>query len=198
MLFKKGVHRADLNILFVKRYCHVQVSTERTQASGWAWDQEDSRLYKLSKKTGKMTKLDTHRPPEMMVDVPGEKWRFVEAEAWQIGLYGPGGHYLPHFDAFDILDPQSAGPEGIWVGNRVATVMFYLSDLVGGATAFPKLGVAATPSKGAAVFWYNLGRDGRRDSRTLHGACPVVKGIKWVSNKWIREGAQIWTWPCQE
>ena len=74
--------------------------------------------------------------------------------------------------------------------------MFYLSDLAGGATAFPKIGVAARPRKGTAVFWYNLDTDGRRDNRSLHGACPVVRGVKWVSNKWIREGAQIWRRPC--
>ena len=34
--------------------------------------------------------------------------------------------------------------------------MFYLSSLVGGFTAFPKLGVAARPREGTAVFWYNL------------------------------------------
>ena len=32
-------------------------------------------------------------------------------------------------------------------------VMYYLSELAGGATAFPILGVAATPKPGTAVFW---------------------------------------------
>ena len=32
-------------------------------------------------------------------------------------------------------------------------VMYYLSELVGGATAFPILGLAATPKPGTAVFW---------------------------------------------
>ena len=129
---------------------------------------------------------------------PGIHWRFVEAEAWQMGLYGPGGHYLPHFDAFDgnLLPPDVWSTDRLWVGNRIATVMFYLSDLVGGSTAFPKMGVAATPRKGSAVFWYNLDENGQRDDLSLHGACPTALGIKWVSNKWIREGAQIWKMPC--
>merc|ERR1719222_908627 len=99
---------------------------------------------------------------------------WIEAEAWQMGLYGPGGHYLPHYDAFDTLDHlafTSTLPNKVWRGNRVATVMYYLSELVGGATAFPLLGVAATPQPGTAVFW-------------------------WVSNKWIREGSQLWNRPC--
>lgn len=45
-------------------------------------------------------------------------FRLVEAEAWQVGVYPPGGHYLPHYDAFEILDPQAHTPEGLWVGNR--------------------------------------------------------------------------------
>ena len=79
---------------------------------------------------------------------------------------------------------------------RIATLMFYLSSLVGGHTAFPLLGVAAQPREGTAVFWYNLHRDGKIAHHSEHGACPTILGIKWVSNKWIREGAQIWRRPC--
>lgn len=75
--------------------------------------------------------------------------------------------------------------------------MFYLSDLVGGFTAFPVMGVAARPRAGSAVFWYNLDRrQHEKDYRSLHGACPTSLGIKWVSNKWIRQGAQIWAKNC--
>ena len=49
----------------------------------------------------------------------------------------------------------------------------------GGKTAFPLAGVAATPEKGSAVFWYNLWSSGELDERTLHGACPVILGEKW-------------------
>ena len=80
--------------------------------------------------------------------------------------------------------------------SRIATVMFYLSNLVGGFTAFPNLGVAARPREGTAVFWYNLDEEGVRSHHSLHGACPTALGIKWVSNKWIRDGAQIIRKPC--
>ena len=174
----------------------AKVNNERTQSSGWIWDQEDDLLYKLSKKTGKFAQLETTRPKEEMA--PGVHIRFVESEPWQIGLYGPGGHYLPHFDAFDptLMPPGVWSTNKLWVGSRIATVMFYLSDLIGGNTAFPKMGLAASPRKGTAVFWYNLYKDGNRDEISLHGACPTALGIKWVSNKWIREGAQLWKMPC--
>ena len=173
-----------------------KISNERTQSSGWIWDQEEQTLHKLSKRTGMVVQLETALPDEEMA--PGMPWRFVQAEAWQMGLYGPGGHYLPHFDAFEpnLLPPDVWGTDKLWVGSRIATIMFYLSDLVGGSTAFPKMGVAATPKKGSAVFWYNLHEDGTRDDLSLHGACPTALGIKWVSNKWIREGAQLWKRPC--
>ena len=76
-------------------------------------------------------------------------------------------------------------------------MMFYLSSIsVGGFTAFPNLGVAVQPREGTAVFWYNLQGDGQESNLPLHGACPTALGIKWVSNKWIREGAQIFRRPC--
>ena len=76
--------------------------------------------------------------------------------------------------------------------------MFYLSDLDGGATAFPIQGLATFPSKGSMAFWYNLETSGRRSENSLHGACPTLYGIKWVSNKWIREGSQVFTRPCTQ
>ena len=161
-----------------------KVSVERSQSSGWLWDHDHPLLYKLARKTAALTGLNV------------ASW--LDAEAWQMGLYGPGGHYLPHFDAFDVLDGHAwadSNPK-TWRGNRMATVMYYLSDLVGGATAFPTLGVAARPRRGTAVFWYNMREDGQRIPESLHGACPTALGVKWVSNKWIREGSQLWKRPC--
>jgi len=173
-----------------------RVTLSRTQSHGWLYDQDEDLMYKLSKKTGKLVQLETARPAEKLFADASK--RFVEAEDWQMGLYGPGGHYLPHLDAFepDTLPSNAWGLDGLWVGNRIATVMFYLSDLVGGLTAFPNMGVAVTPRKGSAVFWYNMDRYGNQNNLALHGACPTALGIKWVSNKWIREGAQIWKMPC--
>lgn len=39
-------------------------------------------------------------------------------------------------------------------------------------------------------------RSGEGDLRTRHAACPVLLGIKWVSNKWIHEKGQDVYRPC--
>lgn len=54
-----------------------------------------------------------------------------------------------------------------------------LTDVeVGGNTAFPMLNVSVRPVKGSAIIWGNLYPDGKIARNTLHGACPVVYGIK--------------------
>ena len=62
---------------------------------------------------------------------------------------------------------------------RVSSELQLSDDIAGGGTAFPKLGVASRPTKGSAVFWYNLKNDGSRDEMSLHGGCPTIHGIKW-------------------
>ncbi|KAK9754310.1 Prolyl 4-Hydroxylase alpha-subunit, N-terminal region [Popillia japonica] len=101
------------------------------------------------------------------------------AEELQVVNYGIGGHYEPHHDfarRSEIADFNKLG-----TGNRIATVLFYMSDVAqGGATVFPYLDVALWPKKGTAAFWYNLHSSGEGDRMTLHAACPVLTGSKWV------------------
>ncbi|XP_056147571.1 prolyl 4-hydroxylase subunit alpha-1b isoform X2 [Lampris incognitus] len=117
------------------------------------------------------------------------------AEELQIANYGVGGQYEPHFD-FGRKDEPDAFKE-LGTGNRIATWLFYMSDVsAGGATVFPDVGAAVWPKKGTAVFWYNLFASGEGDYSTRHAACPVLVGNKWVSNKWIHERGQEWRRPC--
>jgi prolyl 4-hydroxylase len=43
----------------------------------------------------------------------------------------------------------------------------------------------ATPKAGSAVLFYSQGPDGALDPYSLHGGCPVIKGVKWSANVWI-------------
>uniref|UniRef100_A0A8C5U1J4 Prolyl 4-hydroxylase subunit alpha-1 n=1 Tax=Malurus cyaneus samueli TaxID=2593467 RepID=A0A8C5U1J4_9PASS len=117
------------------------------------------------------------------------------AEELQVANYGVGGQYEPHFD-FARKDEPDAFKE-LGTGNRIATWLFYMSDVsAGGATVFPEVGASVWPRKGTAVFWYNLFPSGEGDYSTRHAACPVLVGNKWVSNKWLHERGQEFRRPC--
>ncbi|XP_041983786.1 prolyl 4-hydroxylase subunit alpha-1-like [Aricia agestis] len=115
------------------------------------------------------------------------------AEDLQVVNYGIGGHYLPHYDCTTSEDIQFENE----IGNRIATVIFYMSDVAqGGATVFPELGLSLFPVRGAAAVWLNLHASGEADLATHHAACPVLRGSKWVSIKWIHLVGQEFVKPC--
>ncbi|XP_065062903.1 prolyl 4-hydroxylase subunit alpha-1-like [Rhopilema esculentum] len=110
------------------------------------------------------------------------------AEELQVANYGIGGHYEPHFD-FAREDEDKFTDLG--TGNRIATMLFYISNVeAGGATVFTYAEAAIKPSKGDGAFWFNLKKSGEGDYSTRHAACPVLAGTKWVSNIWIHELGQ--------
>ncbi|VDM99760.1 unnamed protein product [Thelazia callipaeda] len=67
---------------------------------------------------------------------------------------------------------------------------------IGGRTVFTDVKTSVPCTKNAALFWYNLMRSGEVDVRSRHAACPVLTGVKWVTNKWIHERGQEWRRPC--
>ncbi|XP_037091102.1 prolyl 4-hydroxylase subunit alpha-1-like [Pollicipes pollicipes] len=116
------------------------------------------------------------------------------AEELQVVNYGIGGHYEPHSD----YTTNKAIAEQLEDGNRIATFIFYMSDVAaGGATVFTQLGAVVKPRRGSAAFWYNLHADGSGDWRTRHAACPVLVGSKWVANKWFHEHDNEFRRPCR-
>ncbi|KAL2101730.1 hypothetical protein ACEWY4_003491 [Coilia grayii] len=68
------------------------------------------------------------------------------AEELQVANYGVGGQYEPHYD-FGRKDEPDAFEE-LGTGNRIATWLFYMSDVAaGGATVFTEVGAAVKPLK---------------------------------------------------
>jgi prolyl 4-hydroxylase len=121
-----------------------------------------------------------------------------DSENYQIMNYGLGGAILAHRDSDDVSldDPtfSESWPNG---GPRLATVMVWLAPaLEGGRTVFAGAGIGVEGEAGAALLWWNLRSDGSLDSRNHHTGCPVVRGSKWVANKWVRWPAQMWSMPC--
>ncbi|EDV49958.1 prolyl 4-hydroxylase subunit alpha-1 [Drosophila erecta] len=108
--------------------------------------------------------------------------------------YGIGGHYMLHYDYHEYSNMTREK-----YGDRIATVLFYLGEVhSGGATIFPRINITVTPKKGSAVFWYNLHNSGAMHSETLHSACPVISGSKYVLTKWINELPQMFSTPCMK
>ena len=52
------------------------------------------------------------------------------SEDLQVVNYGIGGHYEPHFDFARKTEPDAFKELG--TGNRIATILFYLSDVAAG------------------------------------------------------------------
>ncbi|KAL1479530.1 hypothetical protein MTO96_051766 [Rhipicephalus appendiculatus] len=76
----------------------------------WLWDNEHPFLSSLSRRISLASGLSLE-----------------SSEAYQVANYGLGGHYTPHDDAsnFDqIADEWDTGS-----GNRVATMLLYLTDV---------------------------------------------------------------------
>jgi prolyl 4-hydroxylase len=104
--------------------------------------------------------------------------------------------YDPHFDYFFHEGGFDNG------GNRLLTVLIYLTDVeAGGETVFPNIrapasqmadhfsecamqGLAVTPRKGNAVVFWSLTTAGELNHGSLHGSCPVLKGEKFSATKW--------------
>ncbi|XP_039767442.1 prolyl 4-hydroxylase subunit alpha-1 isoform X3 [Ornithorhynchus anatinus] len=150
----------------------------RVSKSAWLSGYEDPVVSRINMRIQDLTGLDVST-----------------AEELQVANYGVGGQYEPHFD-FARKDEPDAFKE-LGTGNRIATWLFYMSDVsAGGATVFPEVGASVWPKKGTAVFWYNLFASGEGDYSTRHAACPVLVGNKWVSNKWIHERGQEFRRPC--
>ncbi|KAF8095530.1 hypothetical protein N665_0330s0012 [Sinapis alba] len=120
-------------------------------------------------------------------------------EGLQVLHYEVGQKYEPHHDYFSDEYNVRRG------GNRIATVLMYLSDVVeGGETVFPaakgnisdvswwnelsqcgRKGLSVLPKKRDALLFWSARPDATLDPSSLHGGCPVIKGNKWSSTKWF-------------
>ncbi|XP_076316488.1 prolyl 4-hydroxylase subunit alpha-2-like isoform X2 [Tachypleus tridentatus] len=161
-------------------------SLKRTSANTWLTEDQNPLAKRLDNRLKMITGL-------------ASRYKNYAAEAYQIANYGIGGHYVPHQDYMQSIrdNPFQLSEFEARAGDRIATWMFYLSDVeAGGATAFPYVGAVVWPKKGSAVFWWNLKRNSEGDIMTFHGACPVLRGSKWVCNKWFRVNAQMFRKPC--
>lgn len=119
-------------------------------------------------------------------------------EGFQVLRYNDGQEYRSHFDYFhDKFNTKRE--KG---GQRVATVLMYLTDVEsGGETVFPAFEegepagleasacargkLAVTPRKGDALFFRSLHHNCSMDPLSQHAGCPVLRGVKFSATKWM-------------
>lgn len=121
------------------------------------------------------------------------------SELYQVANYGLAGQYYAHYDQvmMDKRHIQNREVFNVYAGDRITTVMGYLSDVMaGGYTVFPLVGAFVRPRKGSIVIWWNMDQAGGYDTMTRHGGCPVMIGSKWITNKWVRSHSQMFKRPC--
>lgn len=109
-----------------------------------------------------------------------------QIESLMVVKYRHGNEYQEHHDYF-IHDEVIADE-----GNRCATFFCYLNSLdsdEGGETEFPEIKVKVKPSKGTAVFWWDMDSRNKVIPDTLHRGNPVLSKnkTKYGLNIWIRE-----------
>ncbi|KAI3745773.1 hypothetical protein L6452_08180 [Arctium lappa] len=117
-------------------------------------------------------------------------------EGLQVLHYEEGQKYEPHFDYFlDEFNTKNGG-------QRIATVLMYLSDVEeGGETVFPaaqgnfsskpewnnlsecaKKGIHVKPKMGDALLFWSMRPDATLDPSSLHGGCPNTKyNLKYIN-----------------
>ena len=131
----------------------------------------------------------------------------TQVEKLQVLRYEIGGKYESHHDFYQPHGAKSAEEaEEMWRNkwnknwNRAATFFLYLHDTEeGGETVLPRAnggpqpasmrdctkGLRVKPKRGSAVLFYDMKPNHQTDDYSLHGGCPVVKGVKWAAPQWL-------------
>lgn len=149
------------------------------------------------------------------IELRASTWAMLpmnRGETMQVLRYEKGQKYDAHDDFFHDEHNVKNG------GQRVATILMYLSDVEeGGETVFPlgtplggrdpeKSGVtgdnacelasqndprvlAVKPRRGDALLFFNAHLSGEMDEKANHAGCPVNRGTKWTMTRWHRVGA---------
>ena len=124
------------------------------------------------------------------------------ASFYQSTNYGLSGMVVSHDDPWGYESGVKLVEDRVDLtrtGDYIATFMGWFQHTpAGGNTAFISKEYEGTvePTKGSAAFWMNLSSCHLKDPGSSHGGCPVLKGSKWIINKWIYSWDQWKNLPC--
>ena len=146
-------------------------------------------LWKLSKKIQLATQLRTDSQ--------------LSATVMQVTNYGLAGLCESHIDPHGLMEATELPPARWYLektGDMLGTFMAWLSNTEeGGGTIYMHPGHEGIimPERGAAGFWYDLDSSLFKDQRSRHAGCPVIKGSKWILNKWLYAYDNFAKFPCK-
>lgn len=144
----------------------------RNSTQAWLYDTENDFIKSISEKVATLTNTP-----------------IINQEALQVLNYQVGGKYDPHYDA---CKPGTCGRINKNGGARYITVLIYLNDVEeGGGTYFPFLNKTVKPEKGKVVIFYNTDFSETIIKESMHGGNPIIKGEKWIINKWIHHRSYL-------
>lgn len=107
-----------------------------------------------------------------------------QGEPLSVMRYDVSQQYRMHVDALPGTDNQ-----------RIKTAIIYLNHgYEGGETLFEH-GPKIAGRQGDAIVFENVKSDGSPDPVSRHAGLPIVRGVKWIATRWIRQAAyDPWTY----
>lgn len=173
---------------------HAQKSTENASLEYDKYTPHEPYSYLVKN----FLMLDISHRIELATKLNVTKWH--SSTLYQTTYYGLAGMVNAHVDAYGYEKGRTLTKDiqhMAYSGDIIATFMGWLKEpSAGGHTVFPSTRTTLEPSKGSAAFWTNLSSCHYRDMLTKHAGCPVLKGSKWILNKWIYSFAQWNILPC--
>jgi prolyl 4-hydroxylase len=119
------------------------------------------------------------------LDVP-----IAHLERVSVFRYTVGQQFASHVD-YLTPSPQ-LDAEIAKIGQRPLTFLVYLNDAFeGGETHFLDIDRTFRGKTGDALFWRNVGEDGRPDLLTTHAGVAPTRGEKWLLSQFIRDKPQL-------
>lgn len=107
-----------------------------------------------------------------------------QGEPLSVMRYDLSQQYRMHIDALPGTENQ-----------RIKTAIIYLNHgYEGGETLFDH-GPKIAGRQGDAIVFDNVKGDGSPDPVSRHAGLPIVRGVKWIATRWIRQAAyDPWTY----
>ena len=195
-IYEKAAITTLLDIAYSEEQIFYQISNEneplvygfKPLVDPYKFSKTNNILFQISKRVELATHLNVTQR--------------YSSKPYQTTCYGLAGIIEQHTDPLGYEKGAKIGANEKYLtqsGDMFATFMGWMADTeLGGATAFTEKGFenAFLPKKGSAAFWINLLSCHSSEHRSIHAGCPVLKGSKWILNKWIMSYNQWKRVPC--